>query len=216
MNHPRTTKPLTPCLLVTCEGKPQTLQPMRVEWPLGRVNTPKNIVFLAKSMTSSLKLCLGRGDPSASFTPLSLKNFSFAYPLPVLKEPFSLRLTSPLLSYTQIAGRSFGHSPSYVTTLAICHQWTYSSISSKPKAQVESCGWALIVLLGESSWPSSSNHTKASKGSSSRFTAALMTQIFWMGFLCIGHKNPGSKNSDALKTYHHESEKCVTSSPTFR
>jgi len=62
----------------------------------------------------------------------------------------------------------------------------------------------------------SSNHTKALKGSSSRFTAALMIQIFWMGFLCIGHRNLGKKNPDALKTYTHESERCATSSPTSK
>jgi len=61
------------------------------------------------------------------------KNFSFAYPSSVLRKPISLRLMSPLPSYTQIVGRLFEHSPFYVTTLAICHQWTYSSIFSKPK-----------------------------------------------------------------------------------
>jgi len=80
-----------------------------------------------------------RGDRSASFTPLSSKNFSFTYPLPVLRELFSLRLMSPLLSYTPKAGRLRGRSPSYVTTLTTCNQWTFSSISSKPKAKVKSC-----------------------------------------------------------------------------
>ena len=155
-------------------------------------------------------------DCSTLFTPPFLRNSSFAYPLPVSNELSSLRSTSPLPNYTQIVGRLVGHSPSYVTTSAICRQWTYSFIFSKPKAQVKSCGWVLMGLLGEYCWPSSSNRTRASRVSSSRFVATKMIQPFPMGFPYTGHINLGSRNPDALKTYPHGNERCVTSSPTSK
>ena len=68
------------------------------------------------------------------------KNFSFVLPSPVLREPFSLRSTSPLPSYNQIVGRLFGLFSFCATILAICPQWMYSFTSSKPKNQVRNCG----------------------------------------------------------------------------
>jgi len=59
-----------------------------------------------------------------------------------------------LPNYTLTIGRSWGSSISCATTLAIRHQWTCSSTSSRWRAQARSCGSA---SLGGCCWRSSSS-----------------------------------------------------------
>ena len=100
----------------------------------------------------------------------------------------------------------FGHLPSVDVF--------YTSL--KPCDQVRSCGWVSTRLLGEFYWPSSSNHTKASRVYFSKSATTIMIPVFWTGSLCTGLRNPNSKNPYALKTYPSENERCVSSSLTSR
>ena len=114
---------------------------------------PKSTAFLEKSIISLWRLCLvGRMSQfivtscwtyrarSTSFIPPFSKKFSFAFPFPILREPFLPRSTSPLPSSTQTVGHFFGHFLFCATTSTICRQWMYSFISSKPKPRSETVG----------------------------------------------------------------------------
>jgi len=83
-------------------------------------------------------------------------------------------------------------------------------------AQARSCGLASTELLGGFCWRSSNSPIKASKGISSRFNATGGTPLSWTGFLSTGRRNLNSRSPDALRTYPHQNERCVTSSLVFK
>ena len=61
-----------------------------------------------------------------------------------------------------------------------------------------------------------SSHTKASRGSSSRFEATGVTPTSWTGFPSTERRNLSSRSPYALRTYPHRNERCATSSPTSK